>query len=170
MTAGLAIDRLNPERVQQNPAAWEKVVRKLRTGTMPPPGSPRPTPEVYDATASWLEAELDRTAQPNPGRPALRRLNRAEYGNAIRDLLDLQVDVESLLLPDDAAFGFDNIGDLLDVSPSLLERYLTAADRVSALAVGDAYDARGIANLSALAAISPRTSIVKECRWARSAV
>src|SRR5438552_1903669 len=138
MTANLAIDRLNLERVQQNPAAWEKVVRKLRTGMMPPPGSPRPAPEVYDATASWLEAELDRTAQPNPGRPALRRLNRAEYGNAIRDLLDLQVDVESLLLPDDAAFGFDNIGDLLDVSPALLERYLTAADRVSALAVGDA--------------------------------
>ena len=93
--------------------------------------------EVYDATASWLETELDQTAQRNPGRPALRRLNRAEYGNAIRDLLDLKVDAESLLLPDDAAFGFDNIGDLLDVSPSLLERYLTAADRVSALAVGD---------------------------------
>ena len=137
MTANFAIDRLNPEKVQQDPAAWEKVVRKLRTGTMPPPGSPRPAPEVYDATASWLEAELDRTAQANPGRPALRRLNRAEYGNAIRDLLDLHVDVESLLLPDDAAFGFDNIGDLLDVSPTLLERYLTAADRVSALAVGD---------------------------------
>jgi mono/diheme cytochrome c family protein len=137
LTAGLAIDRLNTERVQQDPATWEKVVRKLRTGTMPPPGSPRPTVEVYDATASWLEGELDRTAQPNPGRPMLRRLNRAEYGNAIRDLLDLQVDVETLLLPDDAAFGFDNIGDLLDVSPSLLERYLTAADHVSALAVGD---------------------------------
>jgi hypothetical protein len=137
MTANFAIDRLSPERVQQNPAAWEKVVRKLRTGTMPPPGSPRPALEIYDATASWLESELDRTAQVNPGRPALRRLNRAEYGNAIRDLLDLHVDVETLLLPDDAAFGFDNIGDLLDVSPTLLERYLTAADRVSALAVGD---------------------------------
>src|SRR5678816_872634 len=136
-TAELAIDRLDLEKVQQNPAAWEKVIRKLRTGTMPPAGSPRPAPEIYDATASWLETELDRTAQRNPGRPALRRLNRAEYGNAIRDLLDLKVDAESLLLPDDAAFGFDNIGDLLDVSPSLLERYLTAADRVSALAVGD---------------------------------
>jgi mono/diheme cytochrome c family protein len=138
LTADLAIDRLDAEKVQLNPAAWEKVVRKLRTGTMPPAGSPRPAPEVYDATAKWLESELDRTAQRNPGRPALRRLNRAEYGNAIRDLLDLKVDVETLLLPDDAAFGFDNIGDLLDVSPSLLERYLTAADRVSALAVGDA--------------------------------
>src|SRR6186713_1700163 len=136
-TAGFSIEGLSPAKVRDNPAAWEKIVRKLRTGTMPPPSSPRPTLQVYDATASWLESELDRTAQPNPGRPALRRLNRAEYGNAIRDLLDLQVDVESLILPDDAAFGFDNIGDLLDVSPSLLERYLTAADRVSALAVGD---------------------------------
>jgi hypothetical protein len=149
MTAKLAIDRLNPDKVQQNPDVWEKVVRKLRAGTMPPPGSPRPTQEVHDATVSWLEKELDRTAQPNPGRPALRRLNRAEYGNAIRDLLDLQVDVESLLLPDDAAFGFDNIGDLLDVSPSLLERYLTAADRVSALAVGDASTPAGSQTLSA---------------------
>jgi mono/diheme cytochrome c family protein len=148
-TANFAIDKLNPEKVQLNPAAWEKVVRKLRTGSMPPPGSPRPVPEVYNATASWLEAELDRTAQPNPGRPALRRLNRAEYGNAIRDLLDLPVDVESLLLPDDAAFGFDNIGDLLDVSPSLLERYLTAADRVSALAVGDTSTPAGAQTFSA---------------------
>jgi hypothetical protein len=150
-TAGFAMDRLNPAQVQQHPEAWEKVVRKLRTGTMPPAGSPRPTLSVYDSTATWLEAQLDRTAQPNPGRPALRRLNRAEYGNAIRDLLDLDVDVERLLLTDDAAFGFDNIGDLLEVSPSLLERYLTAADRVSALAIGDpatpagsqTYQARG---------------------------
>lgn len=149
MTGNFAIDQLNPEKLQQNPAAWEKVVRKLRTGTMPPPGSPRPTTEVYEATASWLESELDRTAQQNPGRPALRRMNRAEYGNAIRDLLDLRVDVEALLLPDDAAFGFDNIGDMLDVSPSLLERYLVAADRVSALAVGDPSTAAGAQTWSA---------------------
>jgi len=136
-TAGFSIEGLSPSKVHENPAAWEKIVRKLRTGTMPPPSSPRPALDVYDATASWLEGELDRTAQSNPGRPALRRLNRAEYGNAIRDLFDLQVDVESLILPDDAAFGFDNIGDLLEVSPALLERYLTAADIVSALAVGD---------------------------------
>src|SRR5262245_53857207 len=70
MTANLALDRLGPERVQEDAAAWEKVVRKLRTGTMPPPGSPRPSPEVYDTTASWLETELDRTARVNPGRPA----------------------------------------------------------------------------------------------------
>src|SRR5262249_5470300 len=85
---------------------------------------------------SWLTTELDRAA-PNPGRPLLRRLNRAEYGNVIRDLLALDVDVRSLLPADDSAFGFDNNADLLVVSPSLLERYLSAADRVSALAVGD---------------------------------
>jgi hypothetical protein len=125
--------------------------------------------EVYDATASWLESELDRTAQANPGRPALRGLNRAEYGNAIRDLLDLHVDVESCSLPDDAAFGFDNIGDLLDVSPSLLERYLTARIVVSALAVGDPAsppDRRRIMR----AAISLRTLTGEECRSVRSAV
>jgi mono/diheme cytochrome c family protein len=147
--SGAFFDRLDSSKVSEAPEIWEKVVRKLRTGTMPPPGSPRPAPEIYDATASWLEAELDRTARPDPGRPALRRLNRAEYGNAIRDLLDLHVDVESLLLPDDAAFGFDNIGDLLDVSPSLLERYLTAADRVSALAVGDTATPAGSQTYSA---------------------
>jgi hypothetical protein len=149
-TAGFSLDGLNPAKVRDNPAAWEKVVRKLRTGTMPPPSSPRPTLDVYDITASWLENELDRTAQPIPGRPALRRLNRAEYGNAIRDLLDLRVDVERLLLPDDAAFGFDNIGDLLEVSPSLLERYLTAADIVSALAVGDPTTPAGSITVHAL--------------------
>ncbi len=136
-TANLVLNQLDAARVQENPVLWEKVVRKLRTGTMPPPGSPRPERAAYDLTASWLEDELDRTAQPNPGRLALRRLNRAEYGNAIRDLLDLQIDVEALLPPDDSAFGFDNIGDLLDVSPALLERYLAAADRISALAIGD---------------------------------
>jgi mono/diheme cytochrome c family protein len=142
-TADLALNQLHPAKVQENPDVWERVVRKLRTGTMPPPGSPRPARAAYDRTVSWLEAELDRTAQPNPGRPALRRLNRAEYGNAIRDLLDLQIDAEALLPPDDSAFGFDNIGDLLDISPALLERYLAAADRISALAVGDPGTAPG---------------------------
>src|SRR5262245_1743967 len=76
-TAGLALDGVNVEKVQENPDVWEKVVRKLRAGAMPPAGSPRPAPEVYNSTVSWLETELDRTAQQNPGRPALRRLNRA---------------------------------------------------------------------------------------------
>jgi hypothetical protein len=142
-TANLVLDLGDPSSVKAAPAVWERVVRKLRTGTMPPPGSPRPERAAYDLAASWLELELDRTAQPNPGRPALRRLNRAEYRNAIRDLVDLHLEVESLLPPDDSAFGFDNNGELLDVSPTLLERYLTAADRISALAVGDPETAAG---------------------------
>ena len=142
-TAGLVLNQMDPAKVQEHPDVWEKVVRKLKTGTMPPPGSPRPERATYDQTVSWLESELDRTAQLNAGRPALRRLNRVEYENAIRDLLDLQIEADTLLPPDDSAFGFDNIGDLLDVSPSLLERYLAAADRVSALAIGDPETAPG---------------------------
>src|SRR5262245_25530454 len=138
-TGGLALDALDPSRVSNHPEIWEAVVRKLRTGTMPPQGMPRPDEAAAAALASGLEADLDRAAAttPNPGRPMLRRLNRAEYANAIRDLLALDVDVASLLPADDSAFGFDNIGDLLVVSPALLERYLVAADQVSALAIGD---------------------------------
>ena len=117
---------------------WEDVVRKLRTRSMPPQGMPRPDEASYNALATLLETELDRAgaAAPNPGRPLIRRLNRSEYANAVRDLLALDVDVSSLLPPDDSAFGFDNNSDLLGTSPALLERYLVAADRVSALAVG----------------------------------
>jgi hypothetical protein len=133
----LVLETLDPTRVDAQPAVWEAVVRKLRTRSMPPQGMPRPDDATIDSLTASLAAALDRTAAPDPGRPLLHRLNRAEYGNAIRDLLALDVDVRSLLPPDDSAFGFDNNADLLVVSPSLLERYLTAADRVSALAVGD---------------------------------
>jgi len=133
----LSVAALNPAAVHENPEVWERIVKKLRTRTMPPPEVARPETATYETFAGWLEAALDSGAQPNPGTPALRRLNRAEYANAIRDLLDLEVDVTGLLPPDDSAFGFDNIGDLLVFSPTLLERYLTAADLVSALAVGD---------------------------------
>jgi mono/diheme cytochrome c family protein len=134
---GLSLAAVDPAQVAGHAEVWEKVVRKLKTGAMPPAGMPRPAAATADALTAWLENELDRSAAPYPGRPVLRRLNRAEYANAIRDLLDLRVDVKALLPPDDSAFGFDNVGDLLVVSPSLLERYLDAADRVSALAVGD---------------------------------
>jgi len=135
---GLMLDTLDPAHVDAQPAVWEAVVRKVRTRSMPPQGMPRPDDAAAASLTSWLTAELDRAAvAPNPGRPLLRRLNRAEYGNVIRDLLALDVDVRSLLPADDSAFGFDNNADLLVVSPSLLERYLSAADRVSALAVGD---------------------------------
>jgi mono/diheme cytochrome c family protein len=137
-TGGLALDALDVAHVAAQPAAWEAVVRKVRTRTMPPAGMPRPDESSVSSLASWLTAELDRAgAAPNPGRPLLRRLNRAEYGNVIRDLLAVDVDVRALLPADDSAFGFDNNADLLVVSPSLLDRYLSAADRVSALAVGD---------------------------------
>ena len=127
----------DPGQLPDHADVWERVLRKLQTRTMPPQDSARPSAATYESFSRWLAADLDRAAKPNPGRPALRRLNRSEYANAVRELLDMNVDVASLLPPDDSAFGFDNIGDLLGVSPTLLERYLAAADRVSALALGD---------------------------------
>jgi hypothetical protein len=121
-----------------HPDLWEKVVRKLRLGAMPPDGMPRPDAATHDALVNWLETTLDRAAaaSPHAGRPAIHRLNRAEYQNAIRDLLALDVDVATLLPPDDSIAGFDNNADILGVSPALLERYVSAAARISALAVG----------------------------------
>jgi mono/diheme cytochrome c family protein len=118
---------------------FEKVIRKLNAGLMPPPGVPRPEEPALRGFRVWLEQALDTAAAatPNPGRPMLHRLNRTEYANAIRDLLHLEVDASTLLPPDDSAYGFDNVSDVLGVSPSLQERYLTAATRLSAIAVGD---------------------------------
>jgi hypothetical protein len=138
---GLTLDAIDPAKVPEHAELWEKVVRKLRAGAMPPQGARRPDQATYDRLIAWLTAELDRdsAARPRPGRPPLlHRLNRAEYANAIRDLLALDVDVTALLPADDSAYGFDNIADALGVSPVLLERYLVAADKVSALATGDA--------------------------------
>jgi hypothetical protein len=140
----LSLEELDLERVDAHADKWEAVVRKLRTRTMPPQSAQhRPDAETYERLATWLESELDSKVEVTPGRTALRRLNRAEYANAVRALLDLDVDVADLLPPDDAAYGFDNNADLLVVSPALLERYLSAADRVSALAVGDPATAVG---------------------------
>jgi mono/diheme cytochrome c family protein len=138
-TAGLMLDTLDLAKISDSAETWEKVVRKLRTRAMPPQPSRRPDHATYERLIAWLEADLDRAAaaRPNPGRPLLHRLNRAEYANAIRDLLALDVDGASLLPPDDSAYGFDNISDVLGVSPSLQERYLSAARTISALAVGD---------------------------------
>ena len=137
--ANLALDTLRLEDVPAGAATWEKVVRKLRTETMPPANMPRPDKATYSTVASWLEAQLDRAAMRalNPGRKAIHRLNRAEYTNAIRDLLALEVDGRALLPADDSSYGFDNIADVLSVSPGLLERYIRAARRISRLAVGD---------------------------------
>jgi uncharacterized protein DUF1592/uncharacterized protein DUF1588/uncharacterized protein DUF1587/uncharacterized protein DUF1585/uncharacterized protein DUF1595/cytochrome c len=138
-SGGLVLENADTAHVGNDVELWEKVVRKLRAGVMPPQGARRPDATSIHALISSLEASLDQAAdaRPNPGRPLIHRLNRAEYKNAIRDLLALDVDVATLLPPDDSAYGFDNISDVLGVSPSLQERYLTAAGRISRLAVGD---------------------------------
>jgi hypothetical protein len=119
--------------------AWERVLRKLAVRAMPPQGTPHPTEGDYAGFTTWLSTSLDRAweGKSNPGRYVVHRLNRAEYGNAIRDLLGLDVDVTEGLPSDGADFGFDNIATSLKTSPLLLERYLTTAQRVSAMAVGD---------------------------------
>ena len=139
-TADLLLDKASVDNIAEGAATWEKVVRKVRAGAMPPAGVPRPDKATFDAFVRHLETELDRTAaaKPNPGRPADHRLNRAEYTNAIRDLLAVEVDADSLLPADNAGYGFDNIGDVLSVSPLLMERYMFAAGKISRMAVGDA--------------------------------
>jgi hypothetical protein len=136
---GLALDTAGLDNIPANADIWEKVIRKVRVGMMPPQGLPGPDAPTREALVSFLQTTLDRAAaaHPNPGRPLVHRLNRAEYANAIRDLLALDVDSASLLPPDDSGYGFDNIADVLGVSPVLLERYLSAAGKISALAVGD---------------------------------
>ena len=139
---GLALDAADVDDVSEDPELWEKVVRKLRVGAMPPQPRPRPDKETYDGFRRWLEDELDRVAeaQPNPGRTqAFHRLNQAEYRNAIRDLLDLEIDVDALI-PADAPDrnGFDNIATSLSLSPALFERYVSAAKKIGRLAIGEA--------------------------------
>ena len=136
---GLALDALDPAMVDGHADVWEKVVRKLRTGMMPPEGAPKPPAAAREAFTVAIETTLDAAAarRRDPGSPALHRLNRAEYANAIRDLLALDVDVSTLLPPDDSTAGFDNIADVLGVSPALIEGYVAAAAKISRLAMGD---------------------------------
>jgi cytochrome c551/c552 len=138
-SGGLALEGLAPSAVAGHTEVWEKVVRKLRTGMMPPDGSPKPTDAARETFTAALEATLDRASdgQSDPGAPALHRLNRTEYANVVRDLLALDVDVNALLPPDDASAGFDNIADVLGVSPGLIEGYVAAAAKISRLALGD---------------------------------
>ena len=137
-TAGLALDAVDMERVAEHAPVLEKVVRKLRSGQMPPEGRPRPDAAAVDTFLTALETALDResAAAPNPGRVASRRLNRVEYVNAIRDLLDLEVNGAELLPSDMAGFGFDNNADVLAMTPSLMTRYIAAATKVSRAAIG----------------------------------
>src|SRR6185503_8657279 len=139
-TAGLQIDSLDLQHVAANRPEWEKIVTKLRTGEMPPPGRPRPDAPASRAAAAALERELDaaEASSPHPGRVAVHRLNRTEYANAVRDLLGVAIDARALLSSDEAdQEGFDNVASVLSVSPALLENYLAAARTVSRLAIGD---------------------------------
>jgi mono/diheme cytochrome c family protein len=139
-TAGLSLQGLSLADVPERGEVWEKVLRKVRSGEMPPPSvRTRPDPATAAAFASFLERTLDEAAEskPNPGRAPVHRLNRAEYSNAIRDLLAVDVKPGEWLPVDDSGYGFDNIAAVLSTSPALLERYMTAARRVSRLAVGD---------------------------------
>jgi hypothetical protein len=138
-TADLVLDKADISHAAENPALWEKVLHKLRSREMPPPRAPRPDEPTYESLTTYLETALDKAAEakPNPGRPAIYRLNRLQYANAVHDLLDLEFDSAGLLPGDDSGYGFDNIGDVLSVSPSLLEKYLAAAGKISRLAIGD---------------------------------
>jgi len=133
------LDKMDVAQAGEHADVWEKVVRKLRGGMMPPTGARRPDRAAALAFTVWLENELDRSAiaKPNPGAPSLHRLNRTEYANAIRDLLALEVDVSTMLPADDSSYGFDNVASALGMSPALMERYLSASGKISRLAVGD---------------------------------
>ena len=137
-TAGLTLDKMDPVRVADQTEAWEKVVRKLRAGMMPPQGVARPDASTYESLTLALETELDRaaTAKPKLAAPGVHRLNRTEYGNAIRDLLGLNIDAAAYLPADDSSYGFDNVVSGLQVSPALVEGYVSAASKLSRIALG----------------------------------
>src|SRR5262245_11909272 len=137
-TAGLTLDKMDPVRVADQTEAWEKVVRKLRAGMMPPQGMPRPDAPTYESLTLALETELDRAAAAKPklAAPGVHRLNRTEYGNAIRDLLGLNIDAAAYLPADDSSYGFDNVVSGLQVSPALVEGYVSAASKLSRIALG----------------------------------
>src|SRR5687767_11568611 len=135
---GLVLETVAAHDVVRHPDVWEKVVRKLRARQMPPVGKERPDDPTYDAVVRYLETSLDRAAaaRPNPGRTAtIRRLTRTEYHNSVRDLLAVDVDVSALLPADDSSYGFDNV-TVGDLSPTLLDRYISAAEKISRLAIG----------------------------------
>jgi len=135
----LTLEDVDPAQPAVHAATLEKVIRKLRAGLMPPPRRPRPDAETVTTFVEALELEVDRAAaaDPNPGRPVLHRLNRTEYANVVRDLLAIEVNAEALLPPDDMSQGYDNMSDVLTISPALLESYISAAGKISRLAVGD---------------------------------
>jgi mono/diheme cytochrome c family protein len=138
-TGGLVLESRDFDHPAADGDVWEKVIRKVQVGMMPPGGALQPDPATRRELVTALSGALDEAARanPKPGRPALHRLNRTEYAYAIRDLLDLEVNPATLLPPDDSAYGFDNVADVLGVNATLMEQYVSAAGKVSSLAVGD---------------------------------
>jgi len=138
-TGGLVLEKIDAAKPADHPELWEKVLRKVATGSMPPQGMPRPSEAEMKGLVSYLETSLDKAAmaKPNPGRASMHRLNRTEYANAVHDLLNLEVDPAAVLPADDESYGFDNIAEVLKTSPSLIERYMAASWKISRLAVGD---------------------------------
>ncbi|HEY3162281.1 MAG TPA: DUF1592 domain-containing protein, partial [Vicinamibacterales bacterium] len=136
----LTLDTLDTSNVHRDARTWELVARKLRAGLMPPADMRRPDPATYEGMAAWLEGELDRDARPYTPPPGLHRLNRTEYANSIRALLDLPIDPAKYLPSDDSTSGFDNIAGALGISSTLVEAYVTAAQKISRLAVGEPED------------------------------
>ncbi|HWF10118.1 MAG TPA: DUF1587 domain-containing protein, partial [Bryobacteraceae bacterium] len=137
-TANLAFDAMDLAHPEKNAIVWERAIRKLRGGMMPPPGMPRPPLETVNSFATYLEDSLDKAsaANFNPGSVRIHRLNRAEYSNALRDIFGIEVDAAPLLPTDDISDGFDNIANALKVSPSFLEQYIMAARAVAKQAIG----------------------------------
>ena len=158
----MSLSKLDLVHISKNGDLPEKMIRKLRVGLMPPPGMPRPKPAVLNAFATSLETAVDREAalHPYPGRPPLHRLNRTEYANSVRDLLNVDVDVSGLLPTDDMSHGFDNMADALTMSPALMEGYIRAAGRISREAVGD-LSARAITKTYSLPRIESQTRHVE---------
>lgn len=138
---GMEIDKLDTANVEKNAEKWEKVVRKLRAGMMPPSGQNRPDPKTYEAMIVYLENELDKHQVTELPPPGLHRMNRTEYANAIHDLLNLEIDPSKYLPTDDSTRGFDNVAGALTLSPALLEGYVSAAEKISHLAMGDTNEA-----------------------------
>ena len=138
--ANLSLEHADFEHLERDGDTWERVIRKVKAGAMPPAGNPKPDRAALEALVTGLESRIDAAAKaaPNPGRAIVHRLNRAEYANIVRDLFHLTVDVKTLLPADDSGFGFDNVGDVLGVSPGLLERYLIAGRKIVRQALGDA--------------------------------
>jgi hypothetical protein len=160
-SGGFAMDQLNPADLHSDADLWEKIARKLRSGMMPPVGEDRPAAVEVTRVVGSLESALDKTAarHPNPGTVVLHRMNRNEYANAVRDLLALPVNGERLLPADDSAAGFDNMASALVLSPALMQSYITAASRISRLAVGDMGSSAVLTSFQAPAGVSQSVHI-----------